>query len=203
MQRKEAHFPFTLLLTCGFLSVGFQSSLADDVALASTTFRVITYNVQFLPEPVSSKNKRPQPEYRVGRIAEEVSPFDLQEIFHDRHRSILTGRLRAAWDNKLQALYSPTPKGFYTSGVMAQRLSVALKGGGRTQLRAGTSLRGTIARFGWRRIVARRMEVDQSVGFRLLSDLRFVSRDASTQQFYPNMPPVPKSVDLMGFREEV
>jgi hypothetical protein len=28
-------------------------------------------------------------------------------------------------------------------GVMAQRLSVALKGGGRTQLRAGTSLRGT------------------------------------------------------------
>ena len=26
---------------------------------------------------------------------------------------------------------------------MAQRLSVALKGGGRTQLRAGTSLRGT------------------------------------------------------------
>jgi endonuclease/exonuclease/phosphatase family metal-dependent hydrolase len=119
MQRKEAHIPFTLLLTCGFLSVGFQSSLADDVALASTTFRVITYNVQFLPEPVSSKNKRPQPEYRAGRIAEEVSPFDLvalQEIFHDRHRSILTGRLRTAWDNKLQALYSPTPKGFYTSG---------------------------------------------------------------------------------------
>ena len=119
MQRRESHIPFTLLLTYGFLSVVIQSLLAANVTLASTTFRIITYNVQFLPEPVSSQNKRPQPEYRAGRIAEEVSPFDLvalQEMFHDRHRLTLMGRLRTAWHNKLQALYSPTPKGFYTSG---------------------------------------------------------------------------------------
>jgi endonuclease/exonuclease/phosphatase family metal-dependent hydrolase len=119
MPRKEARSPLTLLLAYGFLSVAIQALLATNVTLASTTFRIITYNVQFLPEPVSSQNKRPQPEYRAGRIAEEVSPFDLvalQEVFHDRHRSILIGQLRTAWHNKLHALVSPTPKGFYTSG---------------------------------------------------------------------------------------
>ena len=49
--------PHSVYLTADlrFLSVVIQSLLAANVTLASTTFRIITYNVQFLPEPVSSK----------------------------------------------------------------------------------------------------------------------------------------------------
>jgi len=89
------------------------------VPKSTTTLRVITYNVQFLPEPVSFKNERPQPEYRARQISQKVGRFDLvalQEMFHDRYRAILIDQLRTIWNGKLQALHSPTPKGFYTSG---------------------------------------------------------------------------------------
>ena len=81
--------------------------------------RVITYNCQFLPEPASIKNERPQPFYRARRIAEEVKQFDvvaLQEIFHHEHRAALLEHLRAAWRNQLKQVFSPTPEDFYTSG---------------------------------------------------------------------------------------
>lgn len=115
--RSQLMLLFALSLANIFLPLGLQPHLS--AADNTTTFRVITYNVQFLPEPVSSKNKRPQPEYRAHRIAEEVSPFDLvalQETFHGRHRPMLSDQLRVAWNGVLRSLHSPTPEGFYTSG---------------------------------------------------------------------------------------
>ncbi len=109
-----------LTSTLIFPPLDFRSLFADEPAPAdATTLRVITYNIQFLPEPVSYQNERAQPEYRARRIAEEVCRFDLvalQETFHDQHRSILVDQLRTAWDGKLQSMRSPTPAGFYTSG---------------------------------------------------------------------------------------
>ncbi len=88
----------------------------------TTTIRVITYNVQFLPEPVAFMNERPNPEYRARRIAEEVSRYDivgLQETFHRTHRERMIEQLRAAWSGKLHQVLSPTPGGFLTSGGCA------------------------------------------------------------------------------------
>lgn len=89
--------------------------------------RVITYNVQFLPEPVAWKNERPQPTYRARRIAEELREFDvagLQEMFHAQHRQQLLDQLRAVWDSQLHVVRSPRPTGFHTSGgcaILSQR----------------------------------------------------------------------------------
>ena len=83
------------------------------------TFRVITYNVQFLPEPVSANNERPEPEYRAKRIAEEVSRFDiigLQETFHKVHRGMILDELKRHWQGDFQQVVSPQPEGFHTSG---------------------------------------------------------------------------------------
>jgi endonuclease/exonuclease/phosphatase family metal-dependent hydrolase len=80
---------------------------------------VITYNVQFLPEPVSHRNERPDPVYRATRIAQLVSSFDviaLQETFHDAHRRQLLAEIGQARSGKLHTVASPTPTGFYTSG---------------------------------------------------------------------------------------
>lgn len=81
--------------------------------------RVITYNVQFLPDPVSHLNERPEPEYRATRIAEEVSRYDLialQELFHVRHKTLLLNRLQSLWSSDLQMVSSPLPPGFWTTG---------------------------------------------------------------------------------------
>ena len=81
--------------------------------------RVITYNVQFLPEPASHRNERPDPEYRATRIAEQVSRFDLialQETFHDTYRNQIQSGISTIWKRNLQSVISPTPAGFFTSG---------------------------------------------------------------------------------------
>lgn len=89
---------------------------ADD---EQARLRIITYNVQFLPEPVSWKNERPQPEYRTRRIAEELRNFDvvgLQELFHETYRNQLIEHTRTAWNGILHRVLSPHPPGFHTSG---------------------------------------------------------------------------------------
>ncbi len=81
--------------------------------------RVITYNVQFLPEPASFQNARPKPEYRARRIAQEVSRYDivaLQETFHAGIRKQIVSQVRTAWNGNFDHLASPTPAGFFTSG---------------------------------------------------------------------------------------
>lgn len=107
---------------------------AEGTATKSTDkIRVITYNVQFLPDPASSKNERPNPIYRASRIAEEVSQFDivaLQETFHDIHRQALREQVEAAWNGRASSIHSPTPKGFFTSGgcLLLSRLPFAKTG---------------------------------------------------------------------------
>ena len=117
--RFEAIKLFTFLFTflsCGFVAVyshGLQTSVTNN------TIRVITYNCQFLPEPASFNNERSKPIYRAGRIAKEVSQFDivaLQEMFHDAHRNELMKNVRTKWKDKLNHVFSPTPNGFFTSG---------------------------------------------------------------------------------------
>lgn len=81
--------------------------------------RVITYNVQFLPDPASFRNERPEPEYRADQIAKQVSRFDvvaLQETFHDKHRARIVEGIGKVWKKKLHTVASPTPKEFFTSG---------------------------------------------------------------------------------------
>jgi len=81
--------------------------------------RVITYNVQFLPDPASMFNDRPHPDYRASRIAEETSHFDLiglQETFHETHRGQIIDRLAELWGKRPNTVESPTPAEFFTSG---------------------------------------------------------------------------------------
>ncbi len=110
--------PWTVLIAVKVALLMSAPSLAE-CSLAPETLRVITYNVQFLPDPVSDRNKRPNPEYRAARIAKQVSRFDLialQETFHDKHRAQIVEGIGKAWFGELQLVASPTPEGFFTSG---------------------------------------------------------------------------------------
>ncbi|MCA9437066.1 MAG: endonuclease/exonuclease/phosphatase family protein [Candidatus Omnitrophica bacterium] len=102
---------------------------ADFPGSASTTLRVVTYNVQFLPGIASAKNERPNPFYRAERIAEEVSRFDivaLQEVFHEEHRAALLKKLDELWNGQTNLVISPKPEDRYTSGgcLIATRLPI-------------------------------------------------------------------------------
>ena len=107
------------LSACAF---GMEASHALGETTATndgSILRVITYNVQFLPEPVCWKNERPNPTYRARRIAEELRSFDLaalQEVFHERHRQQIIDQVRAGWGGALHQVVSPHPAGFHTSG---------------------------------------------------------------------------------------
>ena len=86
------------------------------------TITVVTYNAQFLPPPASVANKRPNPDYRAKRIAEEISKFDivaLQEVFHPKHRGQIMAGLTKAWKKNPNRVIAPTPKGFSTNGGTA------------------------------------------------------------------------------------
>lgn len=88
----------------------------------SNTISVISYNVQFLPPPASFANKRPDPDYRAARIAEEVSKFDvvgLQEVFHRKHRDQIIAGLTEAWKQTPNTLIAPLPQEFSTNGGTA------------------------------------------------------------------------------------
>jgi endonuclease/exonuclease/phosphatase family metal-dependent hydrolase len=102
--------------------VGFACSpgaFAEESAPQKDLLRVMTYNVQFLPGIASVRNERPQAKYRAGRIAEEISQFDvvgLQETFHETHRKQIIDRLTELWENPLQSVSSPRAEGFFTCG---------------------------------------------------------------------------------------
>lgn len=90
--------------------------------------RVITYNVQFLPAPVSFANKRKNPEYRAHTIGKAAAQFDivaLNETFDERYRDIIVGELRDAWGDDLNLLVSPKPEDRFNGGcLLATRLPV-------------------------------------------------------------------------------
>jgi len=112
-------FLIGLVLTTVALVLASLGSAEEPAVDGPSRLRVITYNVQFLPEPVSWKNERPQPEYRARRIAEELRGFDvvaLQELFHETYRDQLIEQTRTAWNGSLRQVISPHPPGFHTSG---------------------------------------------------------------------------------------
>jgi endonuclease/exonuclease/phosphatase family metal-dependent hydrolase len=64
------------------------------------TLRVITFNVQFLPNVAAYFNKRNDASYRAQAIGKAVAGFDiigLNELFDLRHREELLAELRNAW----------------------------------------------------------------------------------------------------------
>jgi endonuclease/exonuclease/phosphatase family metal-dependent hydrolase len=113
------------------LSVGISVlPLSAGAQEPKSTISVISYNVQFLPPPASFANKRPNPEYRAKRIAEEMSKFDivgLQETFHQTHREQIIDGLSKIWEQKPNQLVAPTPDGFNTNGgtVLLTRLPMS------------------------------------------------------------------------------
>lgn len=110
-----------LLLTSLYAPL-FCSRIAasgEDSVNNAATLRVITYNVQFLPDPVSWKDERPNPEYRARRIGEELRHFDiagLQETFHERYRQRIIDVAKAGTDGALHQVVSPQPPNFSTNG---------------------------------------------------------------------------------------
>ena len=116
-----------IVLSSAVMATGGACSIANE--LPHATIRVLTYNVQFLPEPASAKNERPDPAYRAGQIAEQVSRFDLvglQETFHTEHRRQILDQVRQRWRDVFHLVESPTPEGFFTSGgcLIATRLPI-------------------------------------------------------------------------------
>lgn len=109
------------------LVVGHNAGWAED----PKTISVISYNVQFLPPPASFANKRPEPDYRAMRIAEEVARHDvvaLQDTFHAKHRGQIISGVERAWDVKAKILVAPQPEGFATNGgcLLLTRLSMPI-----------------------------------------------------------------------------
>jgi endonuclease/exonuclease/phosphatase family metal-dependent hydrolase len=118
-RRKRVQVVVAIILSATALQFGLK--VHADIASHATpgALRVITYNVQFLPDPVSWKNERPNPEYRANRIADELRGFDvagLQEVFHVKHREQIVDRTRIGWHGELHQFASPQLKGFFTSG---------------------------------------------------------------------------------------
>ena len=116
----------TILIGSMILGQGSTRVEAQDAEGTTDTLRVISYNVQFLPAPVSFANKRKQPEYRARQIGDAMSAFDivgLNEVFDERYRKIIIERLEAAWGDRLNVLVSPKPEGRFNGGCMiASRL---------------------------------------------------------------------------------
>ena len=118
-RRKRVHVVVSVILSAVVVLFGPEARADDAPHNAPGTLRVITYNVQFLPDPVSWKNERPNPEYRANRIAEVLRGFDLaglQEVFHAKHREQIVDRTRNNWHGELHQFASPHPKEFFTSG---------------------------------------------------------------------------------------
>lgn len=101
---------------------------ANPAAPASSpeTFKIITYNVQFLPGIASFANKRKEPQYRAKSIGEKLAAFDavgLNEVFERRPRETLLDRLRAAWGKTYAEVLSPQP----TDGRFNGGLTIATR----------------------------------------------------------------------------
>jgi endonuclease/exonuclease/phosphatase family metal-dependent hydrolase len=119
VKRRYLRILVSILCVAANIHVGYTLRGDGVTHFDPSVLRVITYNVQFLPDPVSWKNERPNPEYRARRIGDELRRFDvvgLQEVFHAQHREQVLDRTRTAWNGQLHQLVSPTPKGFHTSG---------------------------------------------------------------------------------------
>ncbi len=83
--------------------------------------KIISYNVQFLPQIVSFANKRPLPEYRAVTIGKSLADYDivgLNELFADKPRDLLVAELQKAWGDSFHSFLSPkVEEARYTGGL--------------------------------------------------------------------------------------
>jgi endonuclease/exonuclease/phosphatase family metal-dependent hydrolase len=99
--------PATSSTSRGALSV---AGAADKGPPAS--FRIITYNVQFLPGFAAWANRRPHTSYRAREIGRRMGAFDiiaLNEVFDDLSRRRLLEAVRAAAPGPVQEVASQEP----------------------------------------------------------------------------------------------
>jgi len=117
----------TLMAAQHVLAVEPASSAATPAGTSSPeTFKIITYNVQFLPGIASFANKRKEPLYRAKSIGEKLATFDavgLNEVFERRPREALLDGLRAAWGEAYHEVVSPQP----TDGRFNGGLTIATR----------------------------------------------------------------------------
>lgn len=87
----------------------------------SNSFRVVSYNVQFLPRIARHTNKRGLPIYRARQIAEKMTAFDivaLNETFDDEPRKIIHDHFRKKWKKDCHIVFGPNPKdGRFNGGL--------------------------------------------------------------------------------------
>lgn len=110
-----------------------SGSISEAVAEEPQTLKVISYNVQFLPGVAAGSNKRPEPEYRAGRIGEAMAVFDivtLQETFNEKHRPLIVEALKKAWGGAGNEVVAPKPSGFLANGgtMIMAKLPIAESG---------------------------------------------------------------------------
>ncbi len=83
--------------------------------------KIISYNVQFLPQIVSFANKRPLPEYRAATIGKALTGYDivgLNELFAETPRDLIIGELQKAWGDSFHSFLSPkVDESRYTGGL--------------------------------------------------------------------------------------
>lgn len=83
--------------------------------------KIISYNVQFLPQIVSFANKRPLPEYRAVTIGKALADYDivgLNELFAETPRDLLVAELQKAWGDSFHSFLSPkVEEARYTGGL--------------------------------------------------------------------------------------
>lgn len=90
-------------------------------AAEPVTFRVISYNVQFLPGIAAVANKRKETPYRARTIGEKLREYDIigfNEVFDDSARKLLLKQFQTAWGSAYQAVLAPKPdKNRFMGGV--------------------------------------------------------------------------------------
>ncbi len=111
---------FSILATPAIIYAQEQSKPVD-ASGSPGSFRVISYNVQFLPPIARHMNKRPRHLYRAEQIAEKMAAFDLvglNETFDDEPRRIIHAHLRKKWGENCHIMFGPDPRdGRYNGGL--------------------------------------------------------------------------------------
>lgn len=103
---QPSHWVAIALLAISPLAIAAESPDPE-------TLRVISYNVQFLPDPAQMFNSRGSNEYRakeIGRVlAERFDIIGLNEVFQDTYRESLLKEIEKAWGEDYHVIAGPEP----------------------------------------------------------------------------------------------
>lgn len=100
-----------VILAFAFLVVVLTPQLVQAQSLTRDgRLKIISYNVQFLPQIVSFANKRPLPKYRAATIGKALADYDivgLNELFAETPRDLLVAELQKTWGDSFHSFLSP------------------------------------------------------------------------------------------------